>query len=147
MTSGDYFADISDSLFEFQQNKYLCDTVIVVNGRQIEAHSVVLAAASPVLKSVIDVDVAMARGSRHCINLPDIDADIMESIIRFIYTGRLVLKRTRSKSEDLTRLFVAMEELGVKRKHLNGCSLSFLRHVVWCKLKMIATFQCTCSLT
>lgn len=127
MISLGHYQEIGQLFMKFQREKYLCDTVLVGKDKQVEAHSLLLAAASPVLKSAIDADMALGSCGQHYIRLLHIESEVLEIIVQFIYTGNLALSRRFSQFEALTTLLHAMDELGVKHHNLNGCLVKFRR--------------------
>jgi len=64
-----------------------CDTVIVTDDGRLSAHSVVLAAASPVFKAALRVT---DRPREHVVVLPGIKSSLMKTILQFVYTGEIV---------------------------------------------------------
>ena len=116
-------------LFKFQQNSYLCDTFLVIKDKYIEAHSVLLAAASPVLKSAID---ASGPAEKYFINLPDLNSEMVEIILQFIYTGNLELPEKFSSPKELGNLIYAFDILKLDTNFWNGCLLNFKRYKIKC---------------
>ena len=57
-------------------------TISAEDGRILRAHSCVLAAASPVLKT------ELASGQRR-LDIPDISGDTWETVLSFVYTGEV----------------------------------------------------------
>ena len=130
-TSSKYWNNIGEQLFKFHREGYLCDTVLTgARGEQFRAHSVLLAAASPVLKSAIDADIASENSSSHCaISVPDVDPDLLEVMIRFIYTGNLELPQQFSTVKDLKRILNTLDHFKIEQKNLNGGLVKLNRYV------------------
>lgn len=63
----------------------LCDVVLVVDGRQYTAHRVVLAGASSYLRAMFTN--GMLESGMKDIKLRGIEANVMEALLEFIYTG------------------------------------------------------------
>ena len=97
--------ELSASLFEFQKSGYLCDTVIVADDGQVKAHSVVLAAASPVFKRALQ---SRNHPVEHTVVLPGMQRAALGIIIEFVYTGRITV------AKDSMKIMDAIEDLGIK---------------------------------
>ena len=79
--------ELTANLFEFQQSGYLCDTVIIADDGQLTAHSVVLAAVSPVFRRVLK---STDKPLQHVILMPGMQIVIVNIIIQFVYTGKIL---------------------------------------------------------
>jgi len=111
---------LTSNLFEFQQCGYLCDTVIVADDGHVKAHSVVLAAASPVFKRALK---SSDQHVQHMIVLPGMQLAVVNVIIQFVYTGKIVFPK--SESDDLTKVMSAIDDLGIKL-HISRYLFSFV---------------------
>ena len=111
---------LAANLFEFQQCGYLCDTVIVADDGHVKAHSVVLAAASPVFKRALK---SSDQHVQHMIVLPGMQLAVVNVIIQFVYTGKIVFPK--SESDDLTKVMSAIDDLGIKL-HISRYLFSFV---------------------
>ena len=101
--------ELTSNLFEFQQCGYLCDTVIVADDGHVKAHSVVLAAASPVFKRALK---SSDQPVQHTIVLPGMQLFVVNVIIQFVYTGKIVFPK--SECDDVTKVMSAIDDLGIK---------------------------------
>jgi len=101
--------ELTANLFEFQQCGYLCDTVIVVDDGHVKAHSVILAAVSPVFKRALK---STHQPVQHTIMLPGMQLVIVNVIIQFVYTGKIVFPK--SECDDLAKVMSAVDELEIK---------------------------------
>jgi len=97
------------NLFEFQNSGYLCDTLILADDGQVKAHSAVLAAASPVFKQVLK---SCDQPLLHTIVLPGIQLVVVNVIIQFVYTGKIVLPR--DKCCRSTKVMDAIREFRIR---------------------------------
>ena len=87
----------------YQHDDYLCDTVIVTDDGQLSAHSVILAAASPVFKAALK----MTDGPReHVVVIPRVKCSVMKTILQFVYTGEVV-----PVPKDMANILPVMLEL------------------------------------
>ena len=66
-------------------DRELSDFTIVVNKREFPVHRSVLAARSPVFRALITTDMKEKRESK--VVLHDIDEELTEQLLHFIYTG------------------------------------------------------------
>ena len=69
------------------QNQKLCDLHLNVKGRLFPVHRSVLAACSPYFFAMFNGELRESKQS--VVELKDVDADVIESIIEFAYTGLL----------------------------------------------------------
>ena len=129
MTVTRYYSNVHEELFKFQQTGYLCDTVLTANGKIMVAHSVLLSATCPVMKSAIGANIAIGSVAPYYITLPDIGADLLEIIIQFIYTGNLSLPEKLANFVDLQRVLYAFDSLKIEHTVLNGSVMQFKRYV------------------
>ena len=74
-------------IHRYLRDGYLCDTTIVTDDGRLSAHSVVLAAASPVFKAALKVT---DRPREHVIVMPGVTSSVMKTILQFVYTGEIV---------------------------------------------------------
>jgi len=91
MQSHRYLGRIAETLLDFQQNGTLCDIVIQIQGCQILAHSVILAAASPSLRELLpskDTSSELAAAKKPVIQLEGYDLSVARLWLEFLYTGR-----------------------------------------------------------
>ena len=72
-------------------------------GARINAHRQILAASSEVFKSMLYGP--FVEGSKREISIPNIEADVMRMLIRFIYTGKVEL----SSPNDIVPLIHAAD--------------------------------------
>jgi len=101
--------DLTANLFEFQKSGYLCDTLILADDGQVKAHSAVLAAASPVFKQVLKNSY---QSLPHVVILPGIQLGVVNSIVQFMYTGKIIIPSDNGCSS--TKVINAIRDLGIK---------------------------------
>uniref|UniRef100_A0A8R1E097 BTB domain-containing protein n=1 Tax=Caenorhabditis japonica TaxID=281687 RepID=A0A8R1E097_CAEJA len=68
----------------FRSGKH-ADFTLVVEGRELKAHRAILSARSPVFAAMLEPHTAEAQTSR--VILKDIDYDVVQSLLYYIYTG------------------------------------------------------------
>jgi len=105
--------ELTANLFKFQNSGYLCDTLILTDDGQVKAHSAVLAAASPLFKQVLK---SCDQPVLHTIVLPGIQLVVVNVIIQFVYTGRLIVPE--DKYCNSINVMAAIYDLGIKL-HIN----------------------------
>lgn len=122
MSENNHFTEIGKTLYEYQQEGFLCDTVLLVEGNEYRAHSVVLAAASRFFKAVY---LEHRRSGEYYIEMPGFDCDTVEVALGYIYTGRLQLPPIYKQTSQLTKLLTSLQQLGFDLKTFNGCQMTF----------------------
>jgi hypothetical protein len=72
---------------ELRKDGQLCDVALKVGTKQIPTHRAVLAASSPYFRAMFTTD--MAEASQEVVTMKDVDPDVLDRLIEFIYTGYL----------------------------------------------------------
>lgn len=103
-----YSEELIETLLEYQQTGFLCDTVLVAEDGHVLAHSPVLAAASPVFKQ------SMSTGHVNVIMLPGIKLYIAKIAVCFAYTGKLVVPTWYMTQDNIVTIIAELTELGLK---------------------------------
>ena len=106
-----YSTSLVRTLYDFQQTGILCDIVIQLYDCQLAAHSVVLAAASPKLKTMItgmnDVD---SKGPvLKIVELEGYSASDAKLLLEYMYTGKIAKPESVKQLDDVMSLFDALE--------------------------------------
>ncbi|XP_065203294.1 speckle-type POZ protein B-like [Planococcus citri] len=79
--------NVTHDLEKLLNDKESSDLMINVNGKDYPAHRTILAARSPVFKAMFKDDTTETQQNR--IEIKDIDENIFEEVLRYIYTGRV----------------------------------------------------------
>ncbi|KAK0161730.1 hypothetical protein PV327_008148 [Microctonus hyperodae] len=79
--------DLYSGLKNFLTASDLSDVMIVIDEKEILLHKIILAAYSPVFSAMIKSDITESSNKR--IVLTDIEVEIMENVIEFMYTGTI----------------------------------------------------------
>ena len=87
----------------YQRDGYLCDTVIVTDDGRLLAHSLVLAAASPMFKAALKVT---DRPTEHIIVIPGVKSSVMKTVLQLMYADEIV-----PMPKDTTDVMSLMSEL------------------------------------
>jgi len=62
------------------------------------------------------------------VDLPDVDSEVLQTALDFIYTGELILPSpTYASANQLSVLFSTLKDLGLDIEKLNGSELKFRR--------------------
>jgi len=101
--------ELTTKLFEFQKSGYLCDTLIIAADGTVKAHGAVLAAASPVFEQALKSSCQLVQ---HTVVLPGIQLVVVNVIIRFIYTGKLIVPK--DKHCIVTSVIATLLDLRIK---------------------------------
>ncbi|KAK0072548.1 hypothetical protein PV326_014358, partial [Microctonus aethiopoides] len=79
--------NLCDRFKNFLTSPDLSDMTIVIDEKEIPVHKIILAACSPVLFAMFKADVTEPVNTRFVVT--DIEVDIMEKVIEFMYTGTI----------------------------------------------------------
>lgn len=86
--------DLED-LFKSQE---FSDVTIYANGKEFKAHKAILAARSPMFRGMFSHDMKETKFNR--VEVTDVDPDVLEEMLRFIYTGRTSLELRSSQAKE-----------------------------------------------
>lgn len=78
---------LSDDLRQLLESKKFYDVTLIVERREFLAHKAVLAARSPVFEAMFTHNMEEKKNNR--VVITDIDEEVLEEMLRFIYTGRI----------------------------------------------------------
>ena len=70
-----------------KENGLFTDVTILCDDGKLLAHKIVLAAVSPFLCHVLEVDTANGHSGQTTIVMPDIRKEIVQQLLDFLYTG------------------------------------------------------------
>ena len=96
---------MADQMWSAATNCLFTDIQFDVDGRIFNAHKVIVAARSPVLAAMFQNDMAEARSNK--VRIEDMEADVFENLLYFLYTGKLTL------SSDSRELYAAADKYQV----------------------------------
>lgn len=82
------------SLIEEIRQWFMCDTfadmtIICEKGQSVKAHRLVLAAASPLVKRLLEDYDSTFTGNNVTLQMPDIKESHMRIVLTFLYTGQV----------------------------------------------------------
>jgi len=121
-------------MLAFRNEGFLCDSILITGESGFLAHSVILAAASPVLKAAL-TEGPTDTGLYH-IDLHEYDFFTVEAAVHFMYTGYLLLPTEykkdlqlgpRAKENRLLLLVNNLEKMGIRKERINKCEVKFKR--------------------
>ncbi|XP_057317942.1 speckle-type POZ protein B-like [Microplitis mediator] len=78
---------ITDDLKELYGSKMNSDVILVVGDTKFKAHKIILSARSPVFLAMFTHE--MKEKKENTVTIPDIDPEIFEKILEFIYTDNI----------------------------------------------------------
>lgn len=116
-TDDDYDFQKIDILNEFYKKSYeifnemrfkcqLCDVALVVEGRKLSAHKVILAATIPYFRGMFTLDMMEANMKE--INIEDMNYETVDALLSFAYTGELRISTSNVQSIMLGANFFQM---------------------------------------
>lgn len=103
-----YLQQLWSILSAFQSQNILCDTTLITSDRELSAHSIVLAAASPVFEVALrDCKDDTSMGYR--LEVLGLDGASMELILQLIYSGSKAIDCIDAVDRDvLTTLCITL---------------------------------------
>jgi len=102
--------ELTRSLLHFQKVGYLCDTLIVVDGGQLRAHSAVLAAASRRFNNAFSADPSAVQRK---VMMPGVELSVADVIIQYMYTGNFDWEGRSVHCDRVKKLQQAVIEFGI----------------------------------
>ena len=79
-----------DSVNLLRKHGEFCDVALIVGGKKILAHRIVLSACSPYFKAMFTGELAESQQTE--ITLKDIDENAVDAAIEFCYTSQIVIE-------------------------------------------------------
>lgn len=89
------------------EDESLKDVTLFVGEEKFKAHKLILTARSPVFTSMFTCDMQESKTNQ--VTIDDIEPEIFEQLLRFIYTGRV----PKSDSEDMEALITAADKYAI----------------------------------
>lgn len=90
------------------ENRKFCDVTLCASGKEYQAHKVILAAQSPVFSAMFEHNMEENQNNR--VDVTDIEGEVLEELLRFIYTGKVVNLENLAKD-----LLPAADKYGFER--------------------------------
>ena len=91
--------ELVERLDILRRNESFCDVRITVKGKEFKAHRAVLAAASPFFLTLLTSDMRESNEQLIRIELEEATESIMEDVLKYIYTGNVLV--TEERAHDL----------------------------------------------
>merc|ERR1719309_195998 len=88
---------LAEDLAAIQYDSSFSDVTLKTKGRSFKAHRVILAARSPVFRAMFTHNMQEAKNNE--VIIKDIDAEVMEELLRFVYTNKV---------QDITKIAKAL---------------------------------------
>jgi hypothetical protein len=119
MAAAGFLLDLSQALLQLLESGLLCDTELLTDTKSLWAHSIVLAAASKSLCRAFVSASLLSRGCQYKINLSGYDLGVVETVVRFMYTGQLPSQHEgASDSVQAEKIFAVCACLGIPTEKL-----------------------------
>ncbi|ELT90250.1 hypothetical protein CAPTEDRAFT_151321 [Capitella teleta] len=83
-------------MHELLQRKELCDVTLQVGSREFRAHRIVLAGCCPYLRAMFTN--GMLETGQNVVTLQDLDEELMETLLEYMYTGCVTISTTNVQS-------------------------------------------------
>lgn len=112
---------LPDDLEDLFKSQEFSDVTIYANGREFRAHKAILAARSPMFRGMFSHDMKETKYNR--VEVPDVDPEVLQEMLRFIYTGKSLLeprlqnKEQRDQKEQEREQHLAIELLQAANKY------------------------------
>ena len=90
-----YCQEITQRLDIMRTSEYFCDVTIAVKGKEFKAHKAVLAAASPFFLTLLSSDMKESKEQVIKIELEVATAAVMEDVLKYVYTGNVLVTEER----------------------------------------------------
>ncbi|XP_068688942.1 kelch-like protein 12 [Montipora foliosa] len=94
-----HLQELLERLNVLRKEESLCDVTITVKGKKFKAHGGVLAAASPFLLNLLTSNMRESREKLIKIQLEEASVAVMEDVLKYIYTGNVLI--TEERAHDL----------------------------------------------
>jgi speckle-type POZ protein len=114
---------LSSQFEELFDDMSLSDVILNVRGREFPAHKLILSARSKYFAAMFKHP--MKEQSTNQIKMEDIDPDVFQALLRFIYTGRV---RTATMETMAANLFIAADKY-LLNELKNECENYFRHHM------------------
>ena len=112
-----YSINFGSRLQEFQKSDKYTDFVICTPTQQLKAHRLVLASSSPYWEAMFSG--GFAEHGAESVNLVNISCDVLETILQYVYTGKITLQ-----SDTVQSIYIAADFL--QYAHIKKCCLNFI---------------------
>ena len=88
--------ELVDRLDILRTNERFCDVTIVTKGKELKAHKAVLAATSPFFLTLLTSDMKESKEQLIKIELEEATAAVMEDVLKYVYTGNVLVTEARA---------------------------------------------------
>ena len=120
--------EVMVSLENFRRQNILCDTILITDDRELRAHSVILASASRALCSTFKEIFKSNADGRFSIKLSGCNSGDAEIVLRYLYTGTLVMSEAYQCSEEFQKILNIFKSLGIDCLKLDGADVRFINN-------------------
>lgn len=112
---------LPDDLEDLFRSQEFSDVTICANGKEFKAHKAILAARSPMFRGMFSHDMKESKYNR--VEVSDVDPDVLQEMLRYIYTGKSLLeprlqhKEQKDQKEQEKEQHLAIELLQAANKY------------------------------
>lgn len=114
-----FITDLTDSIHQLKLNQLLCDVTIVTDDGDVFAHSVILAAVSPLMCNMFVTLSSKSDAScqlMYSIDLHGYKAADVDAALHYLYTGHTVTASGERDMKLTCCILNILESLGVDKK-------------------------------
>ena len=115
--------EITQRLDILRTSESFCDVTIVAKGKEFKAHKAVLAAASPFFLTLLTSDMKESKEQLIKIELEEATAAVMEDVLKYVYTGNVLVTEERAHNLIATADYFLLPGL-------KSLAVNFLRELV-----------------
>ena len=104
--------ELLSKLNQLRKEKILCDVSLRIEGQDFPAHRCVLSAASPYFSSLFTS--GFKENEDNAVELKDIKPAVVSEVLRFIYTGEVLVNATNAEDMVKTADYLIIQSLKTK---------------------------------
>ncbi|PIO64466.1 BTB/POZ domain protein, partial [Teladorsagia circumcincta] len=116
-----YNRHMPTGLEKLRDDSLLCDVALIVEGTRINAHRVILAACSNYFRDMFNNEVA--EDGLQEIEIADMDALTLDSLVSFCYTGKIKITDSNVRSLLPAACLLQLDEVKIEFSELRACPL------------------------
>ena len=106
-----YRQELGERLDILRRNESFSDVTITVKGKEFKAHRAILAAASPFFLTLLTSDMRESNEQLIRIELEEATESVMEDVLKYIYTGNVLVTEERAHNLIATANYLLLPSL------------------------------------
>ena len=111
---------IAQRLDFLRTSESFCDVTIVAKGKEFKAHKAVLAAASPFFLTLLTSEMKESKEQQIKIELEEATAAVMEDVLKYVYTGNVLVTEERAHNLIATADYLLLPGLKSSAGNFQG---------------------------